>query len=179
MDYAYDYDYVYDSDQDNPNEDFELRKITVNPQPPPATSFVFVTGIQLPGAPEACRRFATDFHFYYLDIQDYLRDLCDISSHDREAHGHLHTSAYEARFFDGLRDEEFVESPTFAFFLLPTLRWKIEREVGMGWSRFLIVGLERWLRVAREFISRVRITDFHFWLVLLMIWSRSRSLSPW
>lgn len=161
MDYAYEYDYVYDSDQDNPNEDFELRKITINLQPPPATSFVFVTGIQHPGAPEARQRFAKDFGFYYLDIQDYLHDLCDTSRHDREAYGHLHTSAYETRFFNGLHDEGFVESPTFAFFLLPILRWKIEQEVGKGWSNFLIIGLEGWLRVARNFMSKVRITDFH------------------
>lgn len=141
MDYQYEYDFVDDSEQDDPNEDFELRKITINPQPPPAASFVFITDIEHPGAPEVCQRFAKDFDFYYLDIQDCLHDLCGISKHEPAAYVHLHTSVYEARFLKGLHDEASVETPAFAFFLLPILRWKIEREVGKGWSRFLFIGV--------------------------------------
>lgn len=58
----YECDYIYDSNEGNPHENLELRDITVNPKPPPAISFVFITGIVRPGTRKAYQRFAKDFN---------------------------------------------------------------------------------------------------------------------
>lgn len=140
---------------DELRKDFELRNIIINPKAGPTIDFILVVGIQAPGVPQVCAQFAQDFNLFYFDILKYLKDLCDTPKHDQEAYGHLHPSAFGDRFCKRLKDTAFIQSSAFTFFLLPIIKYRIDREVAKGWTGFVISGLESSLMATRAFTLKV------------------------
>lgn len=116
---------------------------------------MLVTGIHLPGASEACQRFAYDFGLYHLDLMQYLTDLRDHSKYDQDAYGYLHPATFGQRAFERLNEADFAYGAIFTLHLMPILKYKIDSEVAKGWTRFMISGLDTLLRATREFSKQV------------------------
>lgn len=127
---------------------FELRHMAINPVPPPTLDIILVTGAKTASAKAICERFAQDFHFCHIDVDEYLRSLADQGDDARPALGVLHPSALKQMLEAG------KDVPT--FFLLPILRYQIDREVERsGQTRFIISGLEEDAETAMKLAQKV------------------------